>query len=365
MSSAPLVPELRTLTGARGLAAWLVVLFHLRVTAGTTWPAWLQDGLAKGYLAVDFFFILSGFVLWLNYQPRLREQGLAATPRFLARRIARIWPLHVLMLAGAIAFAGLLTVRGTPDPVEYPWAELPLHLLLVHNWGLTDSLTWNDPSWSISSEWAAYLMFPLLVLVVDWRRLHPVLLVAIILGLAMLLGSIFTLSGGATLNHDITRLGTVRALIGFAIGTIVASLVFRPAALKVAAVLGALAAGLGAAGVHEGFYIPLGFAAILILLVRVGDHAGNPLCSRPVHYLGRISYSTYLVHYLLLVAFKLPLASATDISAALIALYLLLTLAVSIFLFHWVEAPGQKLCNRLFDRLLDRSRTLANRLRAV
>src|SRR6202008_2647340 len=85
--------ELKALTGARGIAAWLVVLFHLRFMmagiGGATGP------LSYGYLAVDFFFVLSGFVIWLTYGERLREQGIACIPEFLKRRVARVWPLHL------------------------------------------------------------------------------------------------------------------------------------------------------------------------------------------------------------------------------------------------------------------------------
>lgn len=89
--------ELRALTGARGVAAWFVVLFHLRAALGVS--DGVQRFLAKGYLAVDFFFLLSGFVIWLSYANRIAVQRWRAIPGFLRRRVARIWPLHLVMLA--------------------------------------------------------------------------------------------------------------------------------------------------------------------------------------------------------------------------------------------------------------------------
>ena len=65
--------ELRPLTSARGIAAWYVVLYHVRLSASGTLPQGVIDFLAKGYLAVDFFFVLSGFVIWLNYRALLEE----------------------------------------------------------------------------------------------------------------------------------------------------------------------------------------------------------------------------------------------------------------------------------------------------
>lgn len=89
--------ELRALTGMRGIAAWLVVLYHIRLSVAGL-PHSVVAVLAKGYLAVDFFFLLSGFVIWLSWGERLRRGGIGAVPGFLWRRLARIWPLHLFML---------------------------------------------------------------------------------------------------------------------------------------------------------------------------------------------------------------------------------------------------------------------------
>jgi len=66
--------ELRALTSVRGVAAWLVVLYHIRLSIAGL-PEWGLAILAKGYLAVDFFFLLSGFVIWISYAPRIRAGG--------------------------------------------------------------------------------------------------------------------------------------------------------------------------------------------------------------------------------------------------------------------------------------------------
>ena len=164
--------ELRQLTGARGIAAWAVVLYHLRQSIEGL-PAPVEAVFAKGYLAVDFFFLLSGFVIWLAWHDRIA----GAAPRFWQKRIARIVPLHLAMLAFAVALALLAAARGRPDPA-FPWAELPLHLLLVQAWGTIGALHWNDPAWSISAELAAYLLVPLLIRGVDWRRWSTPALIA-------------------------------------------------------------------------------------------------------------------------------------------------------------------------------------------
>ena len=360
MATAPPPSELRSLTGARGIAAWLVVLFHIRIAAGSQLPDWLHPVLAKGYLAVDFFFVLSGFVLWLNYQQKFRDGGLAAAPRFICRRLARIWPLHAVMLAGAMLFALALTLGGNPDDAQFPWLELPLHLLLVQNWGFTDSLTWNDPAWSISCELGAYLLFPLLVLAVDWRRFPPAALLLILIASGAALSLALQALGGLTMNTDIPRLGLLRAVGEFAMGTMVAAIwcewrqrSLRSLAPAIAVLLALSAATLALA--REITSVAILWPPALLALALLDGSRFNPLRWAPVHYLGRISYSTYLVHYLLFIAFKLLLHAAVDIPLVTLGGFLLLTFAASVVLHHWVEFPGQRLLNRFFDHWLERA----------
>jgi peptidoglycan/LPS O-acetylase OafA/YrhL len=368
MSGAPVEPhsDLPALTGIRGLAAWFVVLYHIRVGAVAYLPEEASFVLSKGYLAVDLFFMLSGFVLWLNYSDRLRRDGFEAVPKYLARRVARIWPLHVFILALTVAYAFLVASTGDLNSAHYPWAELPLHLLLIHNWGFTAGLTWNDPSWSISGEAAAYLLFPLIVLAVDWRRLSPALAIAALLLLALLLSAVMGWNGASILDRDIPRFGLLRAATEFTMGTILCALWQRwcskprvASALAAALVAGALLLGL-AAGAPETLVVPLFLAGLLLALALTADRPGNPLASRPIHYLGEISYSTYLVHFLLYIVFKiLFVEDPANVPPALIGFFLLLTFLASVALYHGVERPAQRGLNRLLDRRLGRRPVLS------
>jgi peptidoglycan/LPS O-acetylase OafA/YrhL len=359
MSGAPATPraDLPALTGIRGLAAWFVVLYHVRLGPLPYLPGWANLALAKGYLAVDLFFMLSGFVLWLNYSDRLRRDGMKAVPKYLARRVARVWPLHLFMLALTVVFAAGLAATGKLNPDHYPWAELPLHVLLVHNWGFTHALTWNDPSWSISGEAAAYLIFPLIVVAGDWRSRSPAWAIAGLLLLALLLAAVMGWNGAFILDRDIPRFGLLRAATEFSMGTILCALWRRwcPAPRRTAALAAALMAGAVllafAAAAPETLVVPLFLAGLLLAVALTADHRFNPLASRPVHYLGEISYSTYLVHFLLYILFKmLFVADPLNVAPGLIGLFLLLTLTASVALYHGVERPAQRALNRLFDR---------------
>ncbi|HVF95421.1 MAG TPA: acyltransferase, partial [Sphingomonas sp.] len=251
--------ELRALTAARGIAAWLVVLYHIRGSIAGL-PAPLALFLAKGYLAVDFFFLLSGFVIWLSWHERLRDSGTAGIPRFLQKRIARIWPLHAVMLAAATALALLLATTGRPDPA-FPFTELPLHVLLVQNWGSTGTLRWNDPAWSISCELAAYLLFPLLAIALDWRKLAAPACIA--LALLLLIALHWIMRDQPDLGSDIPRFGLARCVFEFTAGTIVAALWqrARSAWLPTIAAAGLLAGW--AVGAPETLVVPAALAAML------------------------------------------------------------------------------------------------------
>lgn len=356
--------ELRALTSVRGIAAWWVVLFHTRFAMDWL-PAPALAVAARGYLAVDFFFLLSGFVIWLSSVDRLRAGGVRAIPAFLWRRVARIWPLHLFMLAGAVALALMLAATGRDAGGQFPFAELPWHILLVQNWGLADELTWNTPAWSISCELAAYLAFPMLALAIDWRRVPSPLLIAVIAALLVLLHLLYLSHGAWQLGHEITRIGVWRCLIEFACGTVIAALYLRWRARATVAAAGAgvlmlaLLAG-WAAGAAETLMVPAAFASGLLALALTSGMRGNPLNAGALHYLGEISYATYLGHFLLWFAFKLAFVRvATAVPAWQMACFAVMVLIASAAMYHGVERPAQRWLNALRWRPAARSHEAA------
>jgi len=343
--------HLDALTGIRGLAAWGVVLYHVRLSLAGLVPAPVIAGLGKGYLAVDLFFMLSGFVIWYNYAARIRDGGWGEARTFLWRRFARVWPLHAVVLAGFAALALLLglTGRGTAG---YPWAELPLHLALVQNWGFLPELAWNHPAWSISTELAAYLLFPAAVAAVRWDRLPGWALLAIAALLAAALHALFALHGETSLGARIEQLGLWRCLAGFAIGMVLCILWERwqhsrpgaPAAA--AACLGLFALGRATALPETAFVPAAFFAGLLALALDRGAVAGF-VGGKALTYLGEISYSTYLAHFGLFLVFKLLFVDASlQLSWGQLAGFLALVFAASVALYHGIEKPAQRWLNR-------------------
>lgn len=176
---------IKQLTGIRFVAAAWVLLYHLQVplnTLGLLSIPVFSDVLRVGRLGVDLFFALSGFILTHTYLTRLgpKLKG-KATVDFWWLRLARVYPVHLVMLV----IAGLAVVaqaKVTGEALNRDWLN-PLdfgkNLLLVQEWGPDPQRGWNFVAWSLSMEWLAYLLFPLLILLI-WvfhQRLRTGLLV--------------------------------------------------------------------------------------------------------------------------------------------------------------------------------------------
>lgn len=347
--------QLHCLTAARGIAAWAVVFYHMR--ASTPWlPSSVWTVMDKGYLAVDFFFLLSGFVIWLSAHEAFQTRGLSALPDFLKRRAARIYPLYAFMLALTAVFAAIVTLTGR-DAANYPWTELPLHAAMLQNWGFTDALSWNHPAWSISTEFAAYLLFPVLALAVPVARAPGWVLglsIMLIIGaMAATLGAM----GYDNLGADIPHTGLTRCLCEFTAGALLCALWLRNEGGSAApSSLIAMCIGAGAAltwhgdGAYEPMAFPTIAAALIFLLASASAGlAAHPLPTaiRPFVYLGDISYATYLSHFMLFIWFKILLVDDTGyISPAQASAFLLVVLAASILLHHGIEKPGRSLVRK-------------------
>ena len=184
-----LLPDL---TAARGLLALWVFAYHANLHLRFAGSASL---IGRGYLGVDGFFILSGLVLAHRHPDR--SQSLASYGRFCWRRLVRLYPtaFAMLMLLGS----GLMLARcvGIQPHEAYraDGREFALQLLMLNGWGFSHGWTWNYPSWSISTEWAGYLLFPLLAGLASRSGLDTVKLAAAAMGVTLLLLSGLSNSG--------------------------------------------------------------------------------------------------------------------------------------------------------------------------
>src|SRR5687768_4766570 len=206
--------EISSLTGLRFVMAFWVLLYHAKdFSSGLFF-----DLFRKGYLGVDFFFVLSGFILSYAYE----KQFLESTPEkktfgnYLRNRFARIYPVHFFTLIFSIIFLNALRAWGGLT-YHMPYGELPFHFLLLHAWGFINPLYWNDPSWSISAEWFAYiLIFPLNTFLIRKYGRKMSMLTAIIGMIVLLFVSEILLDRPGFIRH--ARYGIVRILPEFLLG---------------------------------------------------------------------------------------------------------------------------------------------------
>ncbi|MCS6317892.1 MAG: acyltransferase [Nitrospira sp.] len=157
-----MIPEdIKALTGVRLFAALWVVLYHFRdglkpIAIVEPFMPLINDG----YLAVPMFFILSGFILSHTYFP---HYSLKSHPKFVYRRLARLWPVHMASLIALMMYIGVMVVHSghfEDDGHTFAMAHVPGELVMVRSWFSKD-LVWNYPAWSIHAEWFAYLfLFP-------------------------------------------------------------------------------------------------------------------------------------------------------------------------------------------------------------
>ena len=286
--------DLRPLTALRFCAALWVVLY-------TFWPnldvGFTPNLAAKGYLGVELFFVLSGFILSHVY---LEAFGLRRYRHrsFLWARIARVYPLHLATLIGVGVLGVVATAAGMSiDANILSWETLPANLAMIHAWGFTDVAGWNHPSWSISAEWFAYLTFPLFA-VVAWRlRDRPA---SAAVGAALLLCAtyaVFERLAGFPLTQATYHWGALRIVPCFTLGCALYLIhrrggVRRGGLLAAGAALGMIASA--SLMLWDGVTVLM--AGLVILgLGSVANDKARVMGSKPAVYLGEVSYALYMV----------------------------------------------------------------------
>ena len=339
--------DIRPLTSLRIAAALWVLVYHFRDHLGLDVD---RLGLVdKGYLGVDLFFILSGFILSHVYLSRVEEKRLNYGS-FLWARLSRIYPVHLVTLAATVAIWLVAMKMGARfDPIAFDPKVLPQHLLLIHAWGTTPSVQWNFPSWSISAEWFAYLIFPLAgFLVLALRR-------AAWLAVALSLGLFFVMFWGVESNglplSEVTRLGIVRIIPAFLFGASLYQLGRTVELPRIAALAGAALAVLWIAvgsSLHwSDAAIWPAFGLLIFSLAEASKtNPGGVMGAAALVYLGEVSYAVYMVHLPVDIAYfhglsrVAPNLSGAAAWAAWLGVFAV-TLIAAIAIYHLVERPAR------------------------
>jgi peptidoglycan/LPS O-acetylase OafA/YrhL len=347
--------EIRALTGIRGLAALTVFLDHNRDNLGVRGiylhvPTLASRLFLSAGRQVDLFFVLSGFILSLIYGAWFAQTvDSGSYLKFLRRRVARVYPLHVFMLALIVSLviaASIVHAHIWHGADRFTWYTLPATLLMVHAWGFfgADQGPWNPASWSISIEFLAYLLFPLFLWVTaSLRARRPWLLLVATACVGLVSNYFFTFDMAGTG-------GIARGLSEFIFGCALVGLYDSQFAAWLRSNAGAAVALLVMAVTYAltpdvAFVIALGVAAVLLSLSGT-----NWLSSffgwTPVYFLGEISFSIYLGHFLF-TAVAYRIVSVEWMRSSTMAMYqglFLITafvLVLSTLTYFGVERPGR------------------------
>lgn len=288
--------DLRPLTSLRFFAAMWVVAYHF-------WPN-LQpvrpDFVAKGYLGVELFFVLSGFILSHVYLESFKVKRFGYRD-FIWARLARIYPMHIAIIAGLGLLIGTLAMVGVHAGDKLViWSSLPAQLTLTQAWGLAPHGGWNHPSWSISAEWFAYLTFPgfATAAVALWAR--PFTAVGLAVSLLATLYIVFPILAGFPLTEATMFWGALRIAPCFALGCAL-WLVWRSGRISTAKTALMMATvgfmGLIATVLLRGpDLVSVLFCGTLILGLGVLARAGSSILSQGwLVYLGEVSFAIYMI----------------------------------------------------------------------
>ena len=304
-------PHYDLLDGLRGVAALTVVCFHLFEAYATSH---LDQRINHGYLAVDFFFILSGFVVGYAYDDRWTKMTVRES---LTRRLVRLQPMVVI---GALIGAVMFYTQGCP---VWDVSAVPVAMLLVATLmnafmipatpgaeirGVGEMYPLNGPAWSLFFEYIGNVLYALFIRRLSTRAL-AVLVAAAGCGLAAfsVWGPLGDICVGFSLTGENIVGGSLRLLFAFPAGLLL-SRVFRPVRVRGAFWIGTLAvvalASVPRIGGSEhlwmnGVYDALCAVVLFPLIVWIGasGKTTDRVTSRICKFLGDISYPLYMVHY--------------------------------------------------------------------
>ena len=387
---------LSNLTPLRGIAALLTVIFHVDLMLGMGGDLLLKfkDSMFinRMYLMVDFFFVLSGFIMYHVYSQYFKEAvSSAAFKRFTIARFARVYPLHFFTLLYCVALRLVFLYSGTPDnnpmsTISNDFATIPSHLLLLHSMNVNQWFTWNNASWSISTEWWMYMLFPFLVR--PFAKLNSLGRVLVVLGcfvgyliitfwivpiLTVPASIPFTKVNPADLSINVAyQYGFFRCLFGFVLGMMMYAGFQENWGKKWLAngyTFLLLTLGLGLC-LH--FSVPdvfsVAFFPIMLLSAAYGSKNINTFFgTKPLQRLGDCSFSIYLVHQPLLYTIGTIMAmTAAPPSATALAgpppkmdmltgwivclVFIGFTILVSYLSYRFIEVPSRNWINEKWEK---------------
>lgn len=328
--------EIKALTGIRGLAAALVVCHH------TMWVSTFKNG----YLAVDMFFILSGFIMMTVYCDKFKDSVTGKDyALFMWNRIARIYPVYALITLVTVLIAYF-------SDESFDIKRIVVNLSMLQSVGISDSIV--GPSWSISVEFIAYLTFPMIALITLRSLPARIMLLGFVLWFYYQLATtpLYTKHGIFNVSQYYLNGPIIRGFCGFYLGVTIFFL------KDFASGLNRRIISIGQTIIFIGIiycllnrdlaieYIALCALFILSLYANEEGVMAKVMACKPIFFLGKISLSLYLVHLLVIMAvnsikFRYPLYIFNPkVDPGVIIL--IISILVSSALYKFVELPARE-----------------------
>ncbi len=344
------------LTGLRFFAAVAVVIYHFAEQLKNSWAQPLANLAGSGFVAVSFFYVLSGFVLSYSYvNPQGEMQG--SRRSFWVARFARIYPAYLLafLLAAPINIVWTLHVNHLGPAIAKLFVGAISVLSLQQAWTPWSAWYWNYPAWSVSVEAFFYLAFPFLALALRRLRLRTAFIAMGSLWLLSLLPpALLVLSHGAAgspgnrLEMAVEFTPLLRLpefIIGILLGRIYVQ-GFRLSAVSariatyfsIAAILMILAfvsPAIPRPLLASGLLSPL-FALLILAMAEGETLLAKGLAWSPLVLLGEASYGIYILQIPVSYILRSPPPAK---SMAYLSFYLLVLIAAALLSWRFVEAP--------------------------
>jgi peptidoglycan/LPS O-acetylase OafA/YrhL len=298
--------NIAALTGLRGIAALLVASFHFVIAVPGYQPSHrfgFTNVVDHGYLAVDLFFVMSGFVMALSYGHYFRRGVEAAQLGiFMIRRAARIYPLY-------LAVTLLYIAQSVFRPGLAPWladrkGEIVANIFMVQSWGVSRSIV--EQAWSISTEFAAYILFPFVAAALLFAGPRKAVLCAVLCAVGIVIVSLsptpadYWPLGPLDIHTDHTGYAVLRCLCGFCLGMItyrIATVAHRKGWQLPPLACYAVTLALLLSQMMPGWdLVTFALMPAFILAVLNDTIVSRILGSTAIVFLGEISYAVYLVH---------------------------------------------------------------------
>ena len=338
--------QLPALTGLRGIAALWVFFHHWNAIEFGTGNG--IHAIALGFLGVDAFFMLSGFVMAHSRSGHFTPINLANYTSFLAERVVRLYPTNAVVLLGYLLVVVLLPAL-TVDLARQPYsvANFGVGLLLAQSWLRMGVGDWLLPAWSVSAELGAYAALPLVLFAVRQLKSSRAALLAAAAALNAFV--LIVLLHGEHDSNLILRGGIVRLACEFFAG----AALYRAWQLRsqwpvgwMTGAMTVLAIGAYALPRAEATFLALPALALLLLCLAQGQGlVARALALPPVLFLGRISYSLYLLHWPVLIVWHNAGGATRPFFSNVGVAFL--TLIGATVLHVLVEAPSHALARRL------------------